>query len=125
MGEDWIRNWAGALISGRPAGPAFGPSSASFWTYGIKGTIAPRVSNPIVIEVFCPQEGSSTPAPGVPVNRRVRLQTVRMEKDTDLTKTIFDSAAGGVAVTIDNLNSESKDLFVGGKKYKLTIEPIE
>lgn len=79
----------------------------------------------LVLEVFCPQTGDTAPAAGAPVNRQVRLQSERLAKDADLSKSAFDSVQGQVAVILQNLTADSKSMFEGGKKYKVTIEPTE
>lgn len=79
----------------------------------------------LVLEVFCPQTAGMAASAGAPVNRSVRLQSERLAKDTDLEKTIFDSLQGQASVVLQNLTADSKSLFVEGKKYKVTIEPIE
>lgn len=79
----------------------------------------------LIIEVFCPQTNDTAPAAGAPVNRQVRLQSERLAKDADLSKSAFDSTQGQVAVILQNLSAESKTLFEGGKRYKVTIEPVE
>ena len=79
----------------------------------------------LVLEVFCPQTNDTAPAAGAPVNRQVRLQSDRLAKDADLSKSAFDSLQGQVAVIFQNLNADSASMFEGGKKYKVTIEPVE
>lgn len=83
------------------------------------------MSKSLVVVVFCPQATDTAAAAGAPVNRQVRLQTERMAKDVDLTKTPFDSAQGQAAVIFQNLSADSRALFEGGKQYKVTIEPVE
>lgn len=80
---------------------------------------------PLVLEVFCPQTNDTAAAAGAPVNRQVRLQSERLAKDADLSQTPFDSVQGQVAVTLQNLSVDSKSMFEGGKRYKVTIELVE
>ncbi len=79
----------------------------------------------LVLEVFCPQTADTAASAGAPVNRSVRLQSERLAKDADLEQSIFDSVQGQGSVVFQNLTADSKSMFVGGKKYKVTIEPIE
>jgi hypothetical protein len=79
----------------------------------------------LVLEVFCPQTNETAPAAGAPVNRQIRLQSERLAKDADLTSTPFDSAQGQIAITAQNLSADARAMFEGGKRYKVTIEPIE
>lgn len=83
------------------------------------------MSNPVVFEVFCPQEVVSAGAPGAAVNRQVRLQTESLTKETDLSTTIFDSVRGGAALTFTNLSEDAKSAFLSGKKYRVSIEQID
>lgn len=79
----------------------------------------------LVLEVFCPQTNDTASAADAPVNRQVRLQSERLAKDADLSKSVFDSVQGQIAVTFQNLSADSKSMFEGGKRYKVTIEPVE
>jgi hypothetical protein len=79
----------------------------------------------LVLEVFCPQTNETAPAAGAPVNRQIRLQSERLAKDADLAATPFDSVQGQIAVIGQNLSAESRSMFEGGKRYKITIEPVE
>jgi hypothetical protein len=83
------------------------------------------MAKPLVLEVFCPQTNETAPAAGVPVNRQVRLQSERLAKDADLSKSAFDSLQGQISLTLQNLSADTKAMFGGGKKYKVTIEPVE